>query len=180
MPIPLSHRLIAMTDLETTGDMFTKHEILEIGLVLFDQQTFEIVDTLSIKIKPEHVEDAVPATLALNGYTPELWKDAISLEEGIRQYAEKTKDAIFCAFNATFDWGFMNAAFAKTDIKDLMDYHHLDLLSIAWERGVKHEQSWSLKNTCTLFSIPPEPPVHTALNGALTAYELFKKLAPQK
>jgi hypothetical protein len=54
-----------MTDLETTGDIFSIHEILEIGLVLFDQQTFEILDTLNVKVKPEHIENAVPAALSI-------------------------------------------------------------------------------------------------------------------
>ncbi len=74
----ISKRPIAMTDLETSGAVFGEHEILEIGLVLFDQHTFEIIDTLNIKIKPEHIENAVPAALERNGYKPENWIDAIS------------------------------------------------------------------------------------------------------
>ena len=45
----LNERPIAMTDLETSGDVFGIHEILEIGLVVFDQNNFEIIDTLNIK-----------------------------------------------------------------------------------------------------------------------------------
>ncbi|MCE9517381.1 3'-5' exonuclease, partial [Candidatus Nomurabacteria bacterium] len=72
----ISKRPIAMTDLETSGAVFGEHEILEIGLVLFDQHTFEIIDTLNIKIKPEHIENAVPAALERNGYKAENWTDA--------------------------------------------------------------------------------------------------------
>jgi len=102
-----------MTDLETSGDVFGVHEILEIGLVVFDQNTLEIIDTLNIKTKPLNIENAVPEAMVANGYKEEDWQDAVSLKEAIQQYADKTRDAIFCAYNATFDWGFMNDAFRE-------------------------------------------------------------------
>ena len=171
----ISERPIVMTDLETSGDIVGVHEILEIGLVVFNQQTGEVLDTLSVKVKPLHIENAVPAALARNGYNEKDWEHALTLKEATTLYAEKTNSAVFCAFNATFDWGFMSDAFRQTGVVDTMDYHRLDLLSIAWEKGLKHEESWSLKHTCELFSIPPEPDVHSALNGAMAGYELFKK-----
>ncbi len=167
---------IAMTDLETSGDIFGLHEILEIGLVVFDQNTFKILDTFNQKIKPLHIENAIPAALERNGYKEENWKNAGSLEEVIKIYAEKTKNCIFCAYNATFDWGFMNEAFRKTEVQDEMDYHRLDILSIAWAKGMDKSEKWNLKTACEMFNIPPEPDVHRALNGAMIAYELFKKL----
>jgi len=170
-----------MTDLETSGDVPGVHEILEIGLVVFDQNTFEILDTYNQKVKPVHIETAVPAALELNGYKAEDWQGAISLEEAIRVYGEKTKDCIFCAYNVSFDWPFINQAFWGAKIPNPMstreNHDRLDLLSIAWERGLKNEKSLSLKTACKLFGVPPEPEPHSALNGAMTAYELFKKLS---
>lgn len=169
-----------MTDLETSGDVFGVHEILEIRLVVFDPETFEIVDTLNIKVKPEHIENAVKRALDYNGYSEEKWQDAVSLKEAMEIYAQKTQDCIFCAYNATFDWGFVNDAFFKTGIANPMstfeNHDRLDLLSIAWAKGLKDEDSFSLKTACKLFDVPPEPEPHNALNGAMTAYELFKKL----
>lgn len=164
-----------MTDLETSGDVFGVHEILEVGLVVFDQNSFEILETMNIKVKPEHIENAVPVALLRNGYNEKDWQEAVTLEEAVQKYAEKTKGAIFCAYNATFDWGFMNNAFRRTGIKDYMDYHRLDLLGIAWTKGMKESNKWNLKTACEMFGIPPEPDPHNALNGAMTAYELFKK-----
>ena len=172
----MNERKIAMTDLETSGDVFGVHEILEIGLVVFDQKTFEILDTLNIKTKPLNIENAKPAALERNGYNEKDWKGAVSLEEAIKEYAEKTKECIFCAYNATFDWGFMNDAFRKTGVKNEMDYHRLDVLSLAWYKGMKDKEKWSLKTACEMWGILPEPEPHNALNGAMTAYELFKKL----
>lgn len=172
----LNKRPIAMTDLETSGDIFGVHEILEIGLVVFDQNTFEIKNTLNIKTKPLNIENAVPAALERNGYNKKDWQEAVSLKEAMEQYTQKTQGAIFCAYNATFDWGFVNDAFRKTGVKNEMDYHRLDLLSIAWAKGMAGSEKWSLKTACEMFGVPPEPDPHNALNGAMTAYELFKKL----
>ena len=80
---------LAFTDLETTGDVFGVHEIIEIGLVVADQNSLEVIDELNIKIKPLHIENAVPAALAKNGYKQDDWQDAISLQDGIEQYAKK-------------------------------------------------------------------------------------------
>lgn len=172
----LNKRPLAFTDLETSGDVFFEHEILEIGLVLADQKSFEILDTLDLKIKPVHIENAVPAALERNGYKPENWRNAISLKEAIEQYSGKTEGAIFCAYNATFDWGFINEAFRKTGVEDKMDYHRLDILSMLWKSHLKGMDSWSLKKICGILGVPPEPEPHTALNGAMTAYNLFKTL----
>ena len=171
-----SERKIAMTDLETSGDVFGVHEILEIGLVVFDPNTLEIVDTLNIKTKPLNIENAKPVALERNGYNEKDWKEAVDLKKAVEIYAEKTKDTVFCAYNATFDWGFMNDAFRKTEVKNNMDYHRLDLLSVAWTKGLAENESWSLKTACQMFGVSPEPEPHNALNGAMTAYELFKKL----
>lgn len=173
----LNEHPLAFTDLETTGDVFGEHEILEIGLVVADQKNLEIIDTLNIKVKPLNIKNAIPAALQRNGYKPEDWQDAVALKEAMEQYTQMSKGAIFCAYNATFDWGFLNEAFRKTGIKDMMDYHRLDLLSIAWERGMKEKGSWSLRLACEMFGVPPEPPIHRALNGAMTCFNLYKKLS---
>lgn len=172
----MGERKIAMTDLETSGDVFGVHEILEIGLVLFNPTTFEILDSYNQKVKPTSIENAVPAALARNGFKEECWQDAVSLKEAMQIYAEKTKDAIFCAYNATFDWGFINDAFRKTGVENKMDYHRLDLLSIAWAKGLVKNEKWNLTTACEIFGVSPEPEVHRAINGAMVDYELFKKL----
>ena len=175
-----NERLIAMTDLETSGDVPAIHDILEIGLVLFNQKYFEIVDTLDLKVRPRHIETAVPAALEWNGYKPENWLDAVGLEEAMRLYAEKTQDAIFCSYNVSFDWMFINQAFHETGIENPMstfeNHDRLDVLTLAWSKGLKGGPSLSLKEACRLFDIPPEPFPHNALSGAMTTYKLWKKL----
>lgn len=173
----LNERPLAFTDLETTGDVFGVHEILEIGLVVVSQKDFEVLEELNIKTKPLHMENAVPAALDKNGYRAEDWAEALPLKKTIEQYAEKTKGAIFVAYNATFDWGFMNQAFRETGVEDKMDYHRLDVLSMAWlklrERGLDR---WGLSKVAAYLGIPEEPLPHRAINGARLALEVYKKL----
>ncbi len=175
-----SKALIAMTDLETSGDVFGVHEILEIGLALFDPNTFEIIDPYNRKVKPEKIENAIKDAIDLNGYNEKDWKEAVSLEEAMREYKQRAGNSIFCAYSATFDWGFISDAFYKTGLENPMstyeNHERLCLFSIAWEKGLKNEKSWSLKTACKLFGVEPEPEPHNALNGAMTAYKLFKKL----
>jgi len=170
-------RPIAITDVEITGLDPTIQEIVEIGLVVIDQQTLEILDTLDIKVKPEHIETADEFALKLNGYNKTDWKNAITLKEAMSIYGEKTKDAIFCAHNVTFDWSFIFEAFRKTGIKNQMDHHRIDLFTMIWMklRNLDFEK-FSLNEVAKHLGIPEEPMPHRAINGTMTAYEIYKKL----
>jgi len=177
MEEPLTSYPVAITDVETTGLDSQTHEIIEIGLLLIDQESLQVIDTLDVKIKPEHIENASQSALSLNGYNESDWKDAITLQEAMGLYGEKTKGAIFCAHNVTFDWSFIQEAFIKTGVNNSMDYHRLDLLTMAWitlaDTGVK---AFNLNRLASQFGIPEEPKPHRGINGARTAYDVFRKL----
>ena len=170
-------RPIAITDVETTGLDFAIQEIVEIGLVVINQQTLEILDTLDIKVKPEHIETADEFALKLNGYNETDWKNAITLKEAMSIYGEKTKDAIFCAHNVTFDWSFISKAFKETGIKDEMDHHRIDLFTMIWMKfRTSSFEKFSLNEAAKRLGVPEEPMPHRAINGTMTAYEIYKKL----
>ncbi|MBI2109354.1 MAG: 3'-5' exonuclease [Parcubacteria group bacterium] len=170
-------RPVAITDVETTGLDSTIQEIIEIGLILVNQQTLEIMDTLDIKVRPEHLETATEFALKLNGYNAHDWQNALTLQAAMQLYGEKTKDAMFCAHNVTFDWAFIFEAFKKTGIKNAMDYHRVDLFTIAWMqlRGSGLEK-FNMNEVAKYLGIPEEPMPHRAINGTMTAYEIYKRL----
>ena len=170
-------RPLAFTDVETTGTDPLVHEIIEIGLVVVDQKTFQVIDELDVKIEPTWIDKAEPQALAVNGYKAEDWLHAISLREAMAYYAAKTEGGIFVAHNAKFDWPFISQAFWLTDVKNQTDYHVLCSMSMAFLklrraglRGV------NLKLVARHLGVPEEPLPHRAINGARTAYEVFKKL----
>lgn len=172
------NRNIAITDLETTGLSLEKHEIIEIGLVLVRQPSLEIIETWETKVRPIHPETADKEASKINGYTPLEWSEAIGLKEAMMIYTQKTKGAMFCAYNVLFDYLFIYKAFNQTGVRSLMDYHGIDIPSLVWEKlkGTEHNRV-KLNLTAEYLGIPKEPEIHRAINGAMTAYRVLKKLA---
>ena len=171
------NRNIAITDLETTGLSVEKHEIIEIGLVLVSQPDLEIIETWETKVKPLHPETANKDAFRINGYTPLEWSNAISIQEAMMVYAQKTKDALFCAYNVLFDYPFIRKAFRETQVTNSMDYHGIDIPSLVWEKLRKTDHSRvKLSLTAEYLGVLQEPEVHRAINGAMSAYQVLKKL----
>jgi len=178
MPDSFLLRPLAITDIESTGTDHTRHEIVDIGLVLLDPRTLETISEWSVKVRPEHPEDhPEPAAIAVSGYAPELWKDAMPLSEAIRAYIPKVEGAVFTGWNVTFDWRFMDAAFRKTAQVPTLDYHRLCIFSMAYDRlHAAGLDSYSLDGVAKHFGLPGEPRPHLALNGARRAAEILRLL----
>lgn len=151
-------RPLAITDVETTGLDFRRHEIIEIGLVLVDQESFKIKDTLDVKVIPTHVETASPTSSLVNGLRPGHYEGAISLAEAMAQYSAKTRGAVFASWNITFDWQFIEEAFQLTGVADGMDYHRVDIPSIVWAKlRASGLEKFRLSEVCKFLGIEPEP-----------------------
>lgn len=176
--LPTFERNLAITDVETTGVDSDRHEILEIGLLVVRQGDLKIIDELDVKVKPEHIETAEAVALHVNGYREEDWKDAITLADAMEQYQEKVGEAIFLAHPLAFDLGFIERAFKKTGRENPMDYHQLDLFSMAWAILNKDGRlsKVTLFEMAKYFGLEPEPKPHRAIHGARIAYEILKKL----
>ena len=159
--------------------LVAKHEICEIGLVLVSQPDLKIIKTFETKVRINRPWAASPEALKLNGYNAKDWENAIELPEALKQYNSFVKGAIFAAHNVTFDWDFLKTAFLFYDIKLELDRHKLDVFTAAWmtleSKGYK-PKSYRLNDIAKTIGISEEPPVHRALNGAMLAYEVYKKL----
>lgn len=169
---------LAIIDVETTGLDSTKHEIIEIGLVVCDSKNdFAILDTWSVKVVPERPEDGEAKAYEVNGYTADQWLEAIDLTTAMMELAQRIEGTLVMSYNISFDQSFLRAAYEKTGVKDPTMHWKLDLLTLAWSK-VSHEGmwSWSLKNVCKRLGIEPEPDVHRGEAGAMKAYEVYKKL----
>ncbi len=174
---------IAITDIETTGLDANTHEIIEIGLVVFDSESFETLDSLSTKVKPLRPDIFEPKAYELNGYTKELWLHAPSLKDVMKTYIEKTKDAMFAGHNPVLDFNFIVQALKQCGLENpfyYSNYHIVDIFTLAWAK-IPHDKIdvWSLKNICKYLGVPEEPIPHRAILGAMTEYEVYKKLMTQ-
>jgi len=178
-----SHNLV-FVDLETTGLLLERHEIIEFGCVVAKQITqdgkgpkLEKIEEFEIKIKPEHIETADPTGLKINGYNEKDWKDALSLKDAFDVVAEKTKGGIMVAHNVAFDWAFLEKAFEETGIENKMHYHKLDTIAIAFAKLYDNPdvKKFSLRELCAYFGIENKK-AHTALSDARATYELYQYL----
>lgn len=177
-------RPIAFTDLETTGLDARRNEIIEIGLIVADPYTLTIRDEWETKVFPQHIETADATALAINGYKEIDWLGAMDSKTAINIYAKKIQGSIFCSHNPTFDWAFVEEAFlregvAKTvaEINAIVDYHRLDIFSLAWGK-LKDEDlpNFHLSSLARFLGVPQEATPHRAINGARLAYEIYKKI----
>jgi DNA polymerase-3 subunit epsilon len=166
----------AFIDIETTGLNFLKHEIIEIGCVLANPE-LEAIEEFELKIKPERIEDADPASLKVNGYNSSDWKNAVSLKEALAIFSEKVKDCIMVGHNVSFDFGFLEYVLNKNKMKNTMHYHRLDTISIAWAKlhNDPDLEHFSLHEMCERFGIKNER-AHSALPDARATFLLYKKL----
>ncbi|MEO5646209.1 MAG: 3'-5' exonuclease [Candidatus Paceibacterota bacterium] len=174
---------LAFIDVETTGLDHDKAEIIELGVVIAKLRDGELVvtDQLDVKIHPKHLETAEPAALRINGYNEADWMFAVSLEDAMKSFADKTDGAVFVAHNITFDYGFVEKAFKDTGIENKMHYHKLDTIAMAF--GILHDQDdisrFSLKALCEYYGIENKK-AHSAFADAYATYEVFKKLLKLK
>jgi len=175
---------LAFVDLETTGLDAEKHEIIEIGAIIARQiprdgrgNDLEIIGELDLKVKPEHLETSDPEALKINGFNEMDWMFAVDLASAMKVFADKTDGAILVAQNVSFDWLFLEKAFVKTGIENKMDYHRLDLLSMAYAKLYhdEHAQRFSLRALCEHFGIKNER-AHSAMADIRAEFEVYKRL----
>jgi DNA polymerase III alpha subunit (gram-positive type) len=169
---------ISMIDVETTGLDSQKHEIIEIGLVVFESESpFKVLNTFNTKVKPEHPETGSSMAFQVNGYTEKEWADAPSLYSALGEMEEMCKGSTMLAYNVSFDWSFLQEAYKKTKQRSPFDYHRLDLFTVAW-MNIPHEEiaNWKLKTVCEKLGIAPEPEIHRAINGAKAGYDVYRSI----
>jgi DNA polymerase-3 subunit epsilon len=173
------NQTLAFIDIETTGLDRDTHEIIELGAVIARMKDgeFVVTDELNLKIQPKNLEKAEPQALRINGYNEADWLFAVSLEDAMKELAKKADGAVFVAHNVTFDYGFIESAFKKTNIENNMHYHKIDTISLAF--GILHSNDdlgkLSLKALCEKYGIENKK-AHSAFADAYATYEVFKKL----
>jgi DNA polymerase III epsilon subunit-like protein len=173
---------IAFTDFEMTGLNPTKHEIVEIGLIVADGTNFKEISRLDTKVKPDHIEQGDPNALKFIQYDEDEWKESLTPSDAFTKYCELTKGSIFAAWNSPYDWTFLVETLNRLDMKNPMDYHTIDIFTAAYEKldNNPNVPSLHLSKICEYFGLQKEPSPHRAINGAEVAFEVYKKLREVK
>ncbi len=175
---------LVFVDIEATGLDPRRHEILEIAVVRVSQDwqsgekpTFTVKDEWSVKVRPENIATAEPASLKVNGYNPTDWMGAIGADEALKEFSRRTEGAIMVAHNVAFDSAFIDAHLSVRGIPNKMHYHRLDTVSMAYAKlhSTPDVSRYALVELCKYFGIVHES-AHSALADARADFELFKKL----
>lgn len=178
----LRHRPLIFLDLETTGLEVQKQEIIEIGAVKTDsKKPFKILEELSLKVLPIHLQTADKSALELVNFSSKDWQEAISLKEALGKLDQFAQNGVLVGFNVSFDWAFLDKAYFSLGKQDPFYYHRLDVMAMAYGKlyGKRSLKRFSLGELCQYFNIK-RVQKHQAFHDAKATYLIFKKLLELK
>jgi ribonuclease T len=177
MPLPKNETYISV-DIETAGPNPGQYAMLSIGACTIT----EPVETFYVEIQPDR-EAVLPEALQVSGLSMEaLRENGIPPEQAMKQFADwvkkvtpKNSRPIFVAFNAPFDWMFVNDYFHRYLGHNPFGHSALDMKAFFMgARGVAWGDTGFEKVT-NYYKID-HPLTHNALQDALDQAVLFKKM----
>jgi DNA polymerase III epsilon subunit-like protein len=151
---PYKDKLLAFCDSETSGLLPDEHEILELGVILYDPSKDEILKEWQVKIAPSHIHTAQDHALKINGYADDPKSYKANLRNSLVKFNKLVDSCMLVGQNIAFDVAFLERAMAEFDIKPKYDRRKLELMSMAWFY-VKDQDlnGLSLKDLCSHFNI---------------------------
>lgn len=186
---------------ETSWCLHTNHEIIDIGAVAVDPIERQMLGEFEVKIELSEFADKRmdPGTEGTTHYLARKkageWNNAVPLAvamQGLLKFSAQFGKLVLGNQNFFFDWSFVNVARVVCQITEEewdkhFHYGMFDTRSMAiqalWVPGTPFNPSeYSVRQDllCKKLGIPPEPIPHTALNGARTAFQVWKRLTEMK
>jgi DNA polymerase III subunit epsilon len=160
--------MYAIVDIETTGGSPRSEKITEVAIFIFDGE--KIVDEFVSLINPE--KDIPYYITGLTGITNEMVANAPRFFEVAKKIVEITKDKIFVAHNANFDYNFIKSEFNSLGYNFKRDI----LCTVKLGRKlIPGKRSYSLGNICSDLGININDR-HRAAGDALATVKLFEIL----
>lgn len=177
-----------IVDVEATGVDPSRHSILSIGAVDFNDPARRFEIECSAFPNAEYEEEA----LAINGHTKDDIFDSSkpSEAEAIKQFVgwmKESDDHTFAGQNCYFDLEFVRAATHRIHLDVSVPKRIVDLHSVVWSHMIakgqippvdpEHRRS-SINSdfVCSYVGIPNEMGSHVGINGALWEAEAFSRL----
>ena len=177
--------LLAFVDVETTGLVPGYHEMIDIGIVMTTLDGGEL-DSLFIRIQPEHPERTEEGARAVNAFNAERWKElnALTKDQAIDRIVAfhndiaGEKSVLLVAFNSHFDAAFLDHLFRSRERswRELYHYFILDLPSMAWILGERGLTGQSLTATLGIEDEPHVAEEHTGITGAAVNARIYRAL----
>jgi DNA polymerase III epsilon subunit-like protein len=135
---------------------------------------------MTVRTKPTKPVSSEAAKI--NGYTPEKWKDAISIEHGLKLMFPLIEGARWAGSNPNFDRQFVQQAArnAKLEFPRLSSFRMIDTNAMI-EPWIFHGiiPRAGLDELIKLFGLPPREAEHSALEDALMARDVYKRIVAE-
>jgi ATP-dependent DNA helicase DinG len=158
-------------DTETTHLETGKGEIVEFALIV-DTQHKRNFETISYRIKPDHIESASKKALEINGYTEHGWRGAKSAEIAVHDMYLRlcVKNTIIVGHNVGFDLKHLNYLFNRYGYKSI-GYRTIDTKALALEH-LPFLKSYSMDTLRSFFGLS-KIGSHRALKDTLDCRILY-------
>ena len=166
-------------DTETSGLNPMIHELLAFGaIVLIDGV---VTETIEIKIKPKHLENADPEALHINGYNERTWRRAMLPEQAvyrIQSFLYRHQDATTVGHNFSFDKKFIQALANRQEQILPIPYPYLDTMDIARTILAPYGlQSMKLEEICKFLGWKRRR-AHSALSDCEDCAKILLNMSP--
>lgn len=184
--------MFAIIDVETTGGSATRDRIIEVAIIIHDG--LSVVNKWESLINPEIY--IPPFITSLTGITNDMVRNAPKFYEVAKQIVELTKDQIFVAHNARFDYSFFQEEFNRLGYRyqrkmlctvkisrkllPRLPRHNLDTLlthfNIVIPPNQRHRAMGDTEATAKIFDYfiknDPNRHIESLLNGGVRAAKL--------
>jgi len=177
--------LLAFIDVETTGLIPGHHEMIDVGLVMTDLDGV-VIDSLFIRIQPEHPERLSDGARDVNAFDVENWRKlgalsptaAVDSLDRFHRRVAGDRTVMLVAFNSWFDAAFMDHLFRSQDSSWRTLYHYfvLDIPSMAWAMGYRDLTGAELASRLGVTDEPHVAEQHTGITGAMLNVRLYRAL----
>lgn len=173
-------------DVEASGTNYTKHSILSVGALDFDDPNNRFYKECRVW-EGAHIDDEA---LAICGFSREEATDSTKLTEAqlvgeFLTWAEGVEMQTLAGQNVSFDRDFIKAACERAGYNYPFAYRTIDTHTLAYMHMVQRGKNIPQKGRHTgldldavlhYVGIPEEPQPHNALTGALSHAEVISRL----
>lgn len=179
-------------DVEASGTEYSKHSIVSLGAVDFDNPENRFYGECRIWDGAHIMEEA----LAVCGFSEAEINDPTKMTEGelVIQFLEwsmSIADRTLTGQNVSFDRDFVKAAAARAGLPWDLAYRTIDTHTLCWMHIIKSgnkppidpqrkRSALDLDAVLNYCGIPEEPQPHNALTGALSHTEVTSRLLYDK